>query len=206
MSGVLHGVIAGMNKNAISVVNTYTPTTLSSGVTSITLTGLRVGDFLVAAGGSQQLADPSVTAGWTKAVSANSSGFATDQRVIMVVSKRAESTSETVSFTGTGVSSSNYSYAIAFRDASLIGGTSTFANGTNSSTVTLPSSLTLQNASGSSAIACFVYSSTITGNNFGFTTSNSVTYGLSQSSWQSGRTLTSTTSPISLTAVVEVLN
>lgn len=209
MSGVLHGVAAAFTKNPtpIAVVNTFAGSTLTSGSTSVTFSSVQVGDLLVAAGGFQQLQDPTFTSGWEKATSISTTDQGASPRGVIVVSKRATATSETLTITaGTGSSSTIYSSGIAFRSAPQIGATATNAVATFNSTVPLPNSLSLLNQSGRSAIACFCFVSNITGNSFGFTTANGVTYALAQSSWQSGRTLTSATAPAGITAVVEVLN
>lgn len=205
MSGALHGATAAITKPAITVVNTYGGSQLSNGVTTVTLTGLQVGDFLVAAGGSTQLADPTYTAGWAKATSASANISGGGDRGFVIVTKRATSTSETITFTGTGTSSFIYSSAIALRNASLIGGTATYATTSNGTALPLPDSLSLSGLGGRSAVLCFSYVSTATANSFGYTTSNGVTYGLNQTSWSSGRTLTASTATGHITAIVEVL-
>lgn len=205
MSGVLHSALAATGNNPISVVNTFLGSSISSGVTTVSMTGLQVGDLLLAAGGGAGTNDLTAT-GWTMVASVKGV-VASNNRVLTIFTRTATETSHTATITGASLTNAQpFSCGIAFRSATSIGASNTIYSTATGTAVTLPTSLSMQRTDGTSALACFSYVSTIDGNNFSFTTSNSVTYKLGQSSWATERTLNSYNTIGFLSGVVEVLD
>lgn len=150
----------------IQFIDGFIGSALTSGVTSVTFTGHKVGDLLIAIGGSQQTADPTYTSGWTKITSFNNTN--TNFRVGIIVYKFATSTaSETLTFTGTGTSTAFYSSGQIFRNVTGIGASASISTAiTGITPVYNTPALTLTSNKGSSTLFGGTYVPyTTTGNN-----------------------------------------
>lgn len=175
-------------KGAITAIGTYLGSSLSSGVTSVTFTGVKAGDFLVAMGGSHAATKPSYTAGWSEAcfyTGTNSFG----SRSGIIVTKVAESSTETVTFTGSGSSGTNYSAGLALTNVTAVGNVGTISSNAEPE-ITFPSpTLALQRTDGTSALllaSYFAGSTAIAAAPGSLTISNGIAYGLARSSWPAG--------------------
>ena len=149
-----------MARPPIQVISTIAGTGITSGVTSVTFSGHKVGDFLLAVAGSQQTTDPTFTSGWTKILNAIGN---TGTRIVIAVYKIATSTaSDTVTFTGTGTSATVYSTGMIARNVSGVG--TTFSLSSSSVATTSFSTPTIQAAdrSGRSLIVWSHFNQTTT--------------------------------------------
>lgn len=194
----------GSWKSPIQFIGGFTGSTLSSGVTSVTISGHQVGDFLFVVGSSQQTADPSFTAGWTKITSFFSTGTL---RVGVMVYKFATTTAnETVTFTGTGSSASAYSAAYVFRNVRAIGNSNVVTNiGGSASSIASPSLTLSDTTTGQSALILASYAMTMTAVPNSLTIANGMSYGLLRSSWAGGNFTVSGTNLLNC-GIVELLN
>lgn len=204
MSGVLH-VAASGRRRAIEFVRSSIGSTLSSGVTTVTVT-TSPGDFVIAVGATYDVAsDPTLPADWTKLLGFGISSPAV--RRVCVAYKFASSTSESCVFTGNGSSGAfNASGAAVFRNVSAVGATATNAAGTTSTTIPIPS-LTLTATSASSALfVCSYLPQILSGTGSLLDTASGQAYRLGVPSWSSGQTVSTANSIYHIAAVVELLN
>jgi hypothetical protein len=186
MVAIQQGII-GSTKSPIQFIAGITGTALTSAVTSVTFTGHQPGDLLLAMGGSQQVADPSFTAGYTKICSWNNNN--TFFRVGILVYKFANSSnSDTISFTGTGSSTLNYSAGYIFRNVRAIGNFNVINTSVNAGVTSAPSpSLTLGDTTNvKSALVLATFVPIITAAPDSLTVTNGMAYGLLRSSWAGG--------------------
>lgn len=141
-------LLFGGGKGPIQFVKGVAGSTLSGGVTTVSITGINPGDFIVALGTTQRNTEPTYTAGWTRITGQTDASYT---RSYTIVYKIATSSSESVSFTGSGSSTLVYSQAIVFKNVSGPGASSNF---TTSGLVTSfnVAALTLNNNSGSSVV------------------------------------------------------
>jgi hypothetical protein len=205
MSGAVSAGLAGY-KLPIAFIGGFTGSTLVSGVTSVSFSGHQVGDVLIAMGGSQQTADPSFTAGWTKICSFVGSG--SPSRMGMWVWKRATTTAtETLTFTGTGSSAVVYSAGYIFRNVRDIGNFGVVNTASTTTTTTPPTpSITLSDTTtGQSALVVASYFSGVTAVPNAMTVANGMGYGLLRSSWAGG-TMTMSGAVYNVSGIVELLN
>jgi hypothetical protein len=204
MAGAVSSGLAGY-KLPITFIGGITGSTLASGVTSVSFTGHQVGDVLIALGGSQQVGDPSFTAGWTKICSFV--GSASPFRMGMFVWKRATSTaSDTLTFTGTGTSAVAYSAGYIFRNVRDIGNFNvrSTASGTTTTTPDTPSLTLSDTTTGQSALVVATYTATATAVPNAMTLANGMGYGLLRSSWAGGTMTTAVA--LNVSGIVELLN
>lgn len=198
--------MVGTFKSRIQFISGVNGSTLATGATSVTFSGHQVGDFLLAMGGSQQTADPTFTAGWTKICSYNAP--TANPRVGIIVYKYATSTAnETVTFTGTGTSSAQYSAGYTFRYVRGVGNSNVVTGTTAAAQTTVPSpSLTLSDTTnGTSALILASYLGFITGAPNSMTVTNGMAYGLLRNSWAGGNFTTSGLVSFNC-GIVELLN
>lgn len=199
MVGVLHAVTAGSAASTpIQRVAGFTGSALTSGVTSVSCTGLTVGDLIIACGGAAQSTEPTISSGWTKITAVGNSG-----RRLVVAYRIASSTSHSITFTGsdnTAGTSSNYSSASVFRGATAIGAFNSTSPGNTSSTIASPS-LTLSRPP--SALFLATYVAAITTAPGGMTVANGHAYVTSTPSWGGGD-FTTSSSIQSQSVIVEI--
>lgn len=197
------GLVSSYRSPPIQFIGGILGTVLTSGVTSVTFTGHAVGDLLLVLGGSQQSADPSYTAGWTRITSYNSTGTL---RVGIILYKWATSTgNDVITFTGTGSSTIRYSSGHIFRNVLRIGN-SNVVTGTSANGSTLPSpSLTLSDTRGGSALVLATYNAGIGTAPNSMTVSAGMAYGLQRSSWPGGNFTTASGVNLANCGIVELV-
>lgn len=199
--------LAGGFKLPIQFVGGITGSTLATAVTSLTFTGHQVGDVLIAMGGSQQTADPSFTAGWTKICSFVDS-YSTSFRVGIFVWKRATTTAnEVLTFTGTGSSAVAYSAGHIFRNVRDIGnfGIVNIAVASTTTLVASPAITLSDTTTGQSALVLAHHTGTMTAAPNTMTVANGMAYGLLRSSWAGGN-FTTSTGVAAISGIIELLN
>jgi len=194
--------IIGSTKSRIQFIAGFSGSTLASGVTTVNFTGLSPGDFLLVMGGSQQIADPTFTAGWTKITSYTS----TIPRVGIFVYKWATATTDTITFTGTGTSSLAYSAGYAFKNVRGVGNSAVITGQGTTLASSIPSpALTLSDTTtGGSALIVASYVASMSAAPTGLTLANGMAYGLLKSSW-SATNFTSSSTYLNC-GIVELLN
>jgi hypothetical protein len=104
------------------MVQSILGSTLSGGVTTVTIPATQDGDLIVAFGSAIRSTPPTVTAGWTTITTYNNNpGGTGNDRATRVVWQRTTGNGQTLTFTGAGTSGVNYSGALIFRNAIGIG-------------------------------------------------------------------------------------
>lgn len=105
------------------MVQSILGSTLSGGVTTVTIPATQDGDLIVAFGSASGTATPpTASVGWTTITTFNNNPtFTGNDRATRVVWQRTTGGGKTLTFTGAGTSGVNYSGALIFRNAIGIG-------------------------------------------------------------------------------------
>ena len=206
---ILSHALRAASKKPIELITAIRGTGLSSNNTSVTITGHQEGDLLLVSGYSANNAnDPTFPSGWNFIHRFYSPSLS--QRLGIHIWRFADTSSPiTVDFTNSGTVNSTLaaSAALVFRNATGIGGTVAKTNysGSAVNSIAVPT-LSLQNTSGSSAVALSTY--IFTNTNIGACTGCTIEQGwaveLNATSF-TGRTAT-VNSIQSILGVVEILN
>lgn len=200
--------MVGAYKSPIQFISGFTGSGLSAGVTSVTISGHQVGDFLLARGGNAaQSTDPTFTAGWTKICSYNCTA-AGSLRVGILVYKYATTTAnETVTFTGaSATAAAAYSAGYVFRYVRGIGNFNTVTGVTTSASSVPTPSLTLSDTTtGISTLVLASFVGAMIGAPNSMTVTNGMAYGQLRSSWAGGNMTLSASFPVNC-GIVELLN